>query len=337
MKTDKWLKVSFGKFAREFKMITVSDHRPSHEDVTKLVSQLKTERQTDSLLTKKAAHKLRKKQDELVNNYTYTKDDIDMLVKEKKKRNKKAMNIGVEKTRTALAAQAAKDEVEEAKKRLEDARIERMEADDDMAAIAESNVTKAKEALEMANEKLEEKVAEEGRISKVDQDRTNKLKINSKVQDWGKVNQRAKLANRNADFQAFKEEQERKKKEGSAGPKFDPYARRRQQPKNLWEVAGPNGEMASGVVEEKKESSPTERDDANAGKDADRENKREDISEPQKLELPGQANQFAFDDDIMMGGDIANLGGIGAKKVRTRARKGLSLDQYQERKTAGTL
>mmetsp|Transcript_21894 Transcript_21894/g.28069 ORF Transcript_21894/g.28069 Transcript_21894/m.28069 type:complete len:149 (-) Transcript_21894:1089-1535(-) len=88
----------------------------------------------------------------------------------------------------------------------------------------------------------------------------------------------------------------------------------------------------------KKETTPSERDDSNAGKDGDKENnKREEITEPQKLELPGQGNQFAFDDDIMIGGDIDALGGIGKKKIRTRARKGISLDEYQERKTAGTL
>jgi len=341
--TDKWLKVSFGKFVREFKMITVSDHRPSADDVTQLVSQLRTERLTDSILTKKSANKLRKRQDELVNNYTYTKEDIEMLVKEKKKRSKKSMNIGVEKTRTAISAQAAKDEVEEAKKRLEDAKVERMEADEDVSAIAESNVTKAKEALEMANEKLEEKVKEQQSIQKEDRDRANRLKKNSKVQNWAKVNQRAKMANQNADFQAYIEQQAQAK---IGEPKFDPYARRRQKPKNLWEVGVPKQSSekvsdvagASGTIEEeKKESSPSERDDSNAGKDGEKENRREVIPDPQKLEAPGQANQFAFDDDIMISGDIANLGGIGAKKVRTRARKGLSLEEYQEKKTAGTL
>ncbi|KAL7550388.1 hypothetical protein ACHAWF_013629 [Thalassiosira exigua] len=343
--TDKWLAVSFGKHVREFKMITVSDHRPSADDVTKLIGQLKTERQSESVLTKKAARKLRKRQDELVNNYTYTKEDVDRLVKEKKKRNKKALNIAVEKTRIAISVQAAKDEVEDAKKRLEDAKVERMEADEGMeASMADSSVTKANEALEIATKKLEEKIEEQKRIQKEDQDRINRLKQSSKVQNWVKVNQRAKMANRNADFQSYKEQQEKEKIQGSAEPKFDPYARRRVKPKNLWEVGGskPGGEKASealssgAVEEEKKEATPTERDDFNAGKDnGDKENsKRDDIPDPQKLELPGQAaNPFAFDDDIVMGGDV----GIGTKKSRTRARNGISLEEYQERKTAGTL
>jgi len=55
------------------------------------------------------------------------------------------------------------------------------------------------------------------------------------------------------------------------------------------------------------------------------------------MDFPGQSNQLAFDDDLVIGGDIANMGGIGTKKVRARVRKGLSLEEYQERKAAGTL
>ena len=316
-------------------MLTISDHRPSQDDVTQLVNVLRTERKSDEILTKKRANKLRKRQDELVNNYTYTKDDIDMLVKEKKKRSKKSLNIGLEKTRIALAVQAAKDEVEEAKRRVEDAEVEAAaEANSDMTDLVEDNVKKAKEALETAEKKLEENIEEQKRIQQEDQERTNRLKQSSKVQNWVKVNQRAKLANRNADFEAFKEEQARKKMQGAAEPKFDPYARRRQKPKNLWEVGGPNKQSDKEVVEEEKKET-TERDDANVGKEVGGENKREEIPEPQKLVIPGQANKFVFDDDIAIG-DF-NLGGIGSKKVRTRTRKGLSLDDYQARKTDGTL
>ena len=323
-------------------MLTVSDHRRSPEDVNKLVSQLKLERLTDSLLTKKSANKLRKRQDELLNNYTYTKEDVDMLVNEKKKRNNKTSNIGLEQTRIAISVQAAKDEVDDAKKRLEDAEVERMEADDDedLAGAAESDVKRATEDLERANIKLAERIEEQKRIHKEEEDRASRLKKSSKVQNWVKVNQRAKLANRNADFESYKEQLAREKIQGSVEPKFDPYARRTMKPKNLWEVAGPKQSNdttgSSGIIEEEKKEA-TERDDANVGKDGEKENTREDIPEPQKMDFPGQSNQLAFDDDLVIGGDIANMGGIGTKKVRARVRKGLSLEEYQERKAAGTL
>ncbi|ACI64902.1 predicted protein [Thalassiosira pseudonana CCMP1335] len=337
--TDKWIKVSFGKFTNAFKMLTVSDHRPSADDVSKYVGQLKTERQHSGLLTKKAANKRRRRQDELVNNYTYTKEDIEMLIKEKKKRNKKSMNIGMEKTRIAIIVQAARDAVEEAEKRLEDAKVEQMEADDSMVSIAESNVTTATELLEDAKQHLQAMVEEQQRINVDEDERKSRLKGSSKVQNWVKVNQRAKLANQNADFAAYKEQIAKEKAEATAEPKFDPFARRKVKPKNLWEVgskqSSDKGFDANGVQEEKKEILMSERDDANVGKDGDKD-KRDDNDDAQKMEVPGQSNQFAFDDDIMLGGDIATLG-LGLKKPKVRARKGISLDDYQEKKTSGTL
>jgi len=339
--THKWLLVSFGKQKREFKMLTVSDHRPTMDDVTKYVGHLKNERGSHTLLTKKKANKLRKKQDELVNNYTYTKEDIEMLVKEKKKRNKKSANIGLEKTRVAISVRAAEDNVKEVEKQLTDAEVARMEAENESSEmIADENVNELKKALEEANNNLLEAKAEQSRIMKEDEERSNKLKQNSKIQNWDKVNQRAKLANQSADFAAYKEQQAREKAEGSSEPKFDPYARRKVKPKNLWEVKGAKSDEAAEatVEEEKKEAGPLgERDDPNATKEVDKENKRDDNPDPQKQDLSAQTNQFAYDDDIMIGGDIANLAGIGVKKTTTRIRQGISLEDYQSRKAAGTL
>ena len=340
--TDKWLQLSFGKTVKDFKMLTVSDHRPSADEVNQLITQLKIERLTDSILTKKSAIKLRKRQDELIMNYTYTKEDVDMLVTEKKKRSKKASNIGYEKTRIAIAVRAAQDEVEEATKNLEDAKVERMKAEDIMVAIAEASGKKSEKALEMATRKLEDRIEEQKRILKEEQDRINRMNKSSKIQNWVKVNQRAKLANRNADFESYKEQLAKEQIQGSAEPKFDPYARRRVKPKNLWEVGGTrSNEKVSEIMntigvseEEKKEV--TERDDTDIGTSGDKDAKREDIPQLQKTALPGQVNQFAYD-EIMADGDITNLGGTGTKKIRMRSRKGLSLDEYKERKSSGTL
>ena len=323
-------------------MLTVSDHRPTVDDVTKYVGHLKNERGSHTLLTKKKANKLRKKQDELVNNYTYTKEDIEMLVKEKKKRNKKSANIGLEKTRVAIAVRAAEDAVKEVERQLTDAEVERMEANTESEEmVADEKVNELKKALEEANNNLKEAKAEQTRIMKEDEERSNKLKQNSKIQNWDKVNQRAKLANQSADFAAYKEQRAREKAEGSAEPKFDPYARRKVKPKNLWEVKGAKSdEAAEATVEEEKNEAAAlvERDDStNATKEVDKENKRDDNPDSQKNDLPSQSNQFAFDDDIMIGGDIANLAGIGVKKTTTRVRQGISLEDYQSRKAAGTL
>ena len=315
-------------------MLTVSDHRPTSEDVSKYIGQLKTDRLSDAMLMKKKAVKLRKRQDNLVNNYTYTKEDIEKLVTEKKKRNKKAANIGLEKTHIAIAVQAARDAVKEAEQRIEDAKIEQMEADDSLAGVAADNVVKAKEAFEKATALLEMKIEEQNRILKDEEDRINRLKGSSKVQNWVKVNQRARLANQNADFLSYKQQLAKEKAEASAEPKFDPFARRKVKPKNLWEVGGKNADKtpdaAEAVEEEKKDSHPSE--DAAALKYL-AQDKRQETAETSKLDNSGQSAPFVFDEDINIG-DITSLG---LAKATNRTRKGISLDDYKSRKDAGTL
>ena len=318
-----------------FKMITVSDHRPSSEDVGKYISQLKTDRLSDTILMKKKAIKLRKRQDNLVTNYTYTKEDIEKLVNEKKKRNKKASNIGLEKTHIAIAVQAAQDAVKEAERRIEEAKIQQMEADEDDSAKANSNLIQAQEALEDAKKILEERIEEQKRILKDEEDRINRLKGSSKVQNWVKVNQRARLANQNADFLSYKEQLAKEKAEASAEPKFDPFARRKVKPKNLWEVGGKqSNDKAADVMaveEEKKDSHPSE-DSAAKGAEKDKQAKSTD---GQALDPTAQSAPISFDEDINIG-DIANLG-LGLKKPVNRSRKGISFADYQSRKEAGTL
>ncbi len=87
-------------------MYLVSDSRPTDEDVKKYESVQKSSRQ--DVLGKREALRLRKKQDELVNNYTYTEADIAMNVAERKKTGKAPKNLGLEQTRVAIAVQAAR-------------------------------------------------------------------------------------------------------------------------------------------------------------------------------------------------------------------------------------
>lgn len=317
-------------------MVAVSDHKPSIEDVTKYVSQMKIDRVHENMLLKKKAIKIRKKQDNLVNNYTYTKEDIELLVNEKKKRNKKALNIGLEKMDIAVAVQSAREAVKEAEQRLEDAKLEQKVADDSVAGRAADEVAAAEEYLKKAKATLSEKIDEQEKILRDEEERINRLKGSSKVQNWVKVNQRAKLANQNADFLSYKGQIAKDKAEASAEPKFDPYARRKVKPKNLWEVGGRQSNDKSDAVgaieEEKKDSHPSE--DAHASKEAAKGNTH-DNSEVQKLDTAIQPAPFVYDDDINIG-DVANFG-LGLKKAANRTRKGISLDDYQSRKAAGTL
>jgi len=314
-------------------MITISDHRPTEDDVNKYISQLKIDRKNDDMLLKKKALKIRKRQDNLVNNYTYTKEDIEKLVIEKKKRNKKASNIGLEKTHIAIAVQAAKDAVKDAEERLEQAKITLMEADESAEGTLTEEVALVEATLEDAKALLKERIEEQQKILKDEEERNNRLKGSSKVQNWVKVNQRARLANQNADFLSYKDQLAKEKAEASAEPKFDPFARRKVKPKNLWEVGGkqPSEKIsdADGTVEEeKKDSHPSE----DATKDVGKERNENATPKPYSS---GQSAPFVFDDDINIA-DIASLG-LGMKKAANRMRTGISLDDYQSRKTAGTL
>ena len=343
VKTDKHLLLAFGQHTREYKMVQVSEKRPTAEDVKNLVGQLKTNRMNDEMLTKKGAAKLRKQQDNLVNNYVYTTEDIDRAVAEGKKLGKVSVNIAAEKTRVEIQVKGAEAAVADAKGRLQDAEVERMEADDAVVAIAEKKVESAKEAVKEAEKRLQETVDEQKRLAKMDEQRMSRIKGSKKNQDWVKVNQRAKLANRNADFEAFKKEQ-LARQANQAEPKFDPYARRRVKPKNLWEVGGAKKSGGGGVDEAagggggSKEAAPIERDDSKENDKRDGTQLKDGgAQQPQKWVLPRQSsNAFAFDDDLAVGGDIM-LGGLGKKKALVRKRKGISLDEYQERKKAGTL
>jgi len=89
-------------------MNMVSDSRPNENDVLNCVGQLRTNRISD-VLSKKQAIKMRKKQDELVNNYTYTKEDVEKSIQARM--SKKVMNIGMERTRAGIAVQAARDDM----------------------------------------------------------------------------------------------------------------------------------------------------------------------------------------------------------------------------------
>ena len=141
--TDKVLKLKFGKNERFFPIRLVSDAKVAQDDINQYVTAMKAVRQ--ATLTKKGAKKMRKMQDELVNNYKYTTEDIEKTVREKKKKGIAAGNLGLEQTKAAIAVQAAKDAIEEAKLRLQ-----RAEKDGEV------------HELEVAVEEAEQRLQEEG-------------------------------------------------------------------------------------------------------------------------------------------------------------------------------
>lgn len=337
--TTKYLKLRFGKNEKVFPMYLVSDSRPTDEDVKKYASTQKSSRK--DVLGKKEASKMRKKQDELVNNYTYTEADIEKNISARKKRGKGISNLGSEQTRVAVAVQAAQSAVEDARRRLDEAKRAHLEASENDSEELEQAIKDAEEALEEAKKNLVEKKEDEDRILAVVEKRKKKL---SRQQDWTKINERATMTNKSADFQSYKEQQAKKDAESASGsaPRFNPYARRKVKPKILWEV---------GQKEEKKDDDATKTDDNETREDAAEVSKgangkdgqqtpeavQEDILGSQKAAFIGERHQFSIDEEALTPDATSILGPSKKKQKVSRARKGLSFAEYQERKSAGTL
>lgn len=318
-------------------MYLVSDSRPTDEDVKKYVSVQKSSRQ--DVLGKREAARLRKKQAELINNYTYTEADIEKNLSERKKSGKSLTNLGLEQTRVAIAVQAAQSALDDAQKRVDDAKRAYLEASENDSEELEKAVDEAQAALAEAKSELEEKKEEEKRVLAVVGKRKEKL---SRRQNWAKVNERAAKMNQTADFQSYKEQQAKKEAESQSGsaPRFNPYARRKVKPKILWEV---------GQKEEKKDDEATKTSDNEARDEADEANKgangkddlqmnvapQEDILGSQKI--IGERHQFSIDEEALTPDTTSILGTSRKKQKISRTRKGLSLADYQGRKSAGTL
>ena len=218
------MKLKFGNSVRPFRIYLVSDKKPSEEDVFQLIGHLRDNRLNDEILSKKRAIKLRKIQDELVTNYTYTREDIEKLIAAKKKR--KVANIAMEKTRLSVAVQAAREAVKEAEAKVNQATRALLEADENVPDVdqIQSSVTLAKEALEDAKSELAAREQEQNRILSADESRKKRIKGAKKIQNWNKVNERAMEKNKMADYESYKQQRELNKKEADAegAPKFNP-------------------------------------------------------------------------------------------------------------------
>jgi RNA polymerase-associated protein RTF1 len=323
-------------------MYLVSDAQPDEKDVEKYRTVQKNSRM--EILSKRRAHKLRRLQDNLVNNYTYTTEDIERNLEQRKKLGKNTGNLGSEQMKVLIAVQAARDALSEAERKLEEATLASASGDvidADRIRDAEKHVSDCKKQLKAREE-------EEKRTRQVVDERKRRLKERSKDQNWAKVNKRALSKNQRADRDAHKEQEKDPVGGSGAAVKdvFNPYARRKVKPKILWEV---------GQDDEKKEEG--KKDEAammivDAKKDGDSAEKIKDVV---MVEMPAAAatmehepndkaatalsesHQFAIDEEALAKDSLSSLL-LGSKRFnKKRVRKGISLAEYLERKAAGTL
>jgi RNA polymerase-associated protein RTF1 len=322
-------------------MYLISDAVPTEQDVAKYVSMQKTHRK--ELLTKRQANKLRRKQDELVNNYVYTTEDIEKNLEERKKQGKSVANMGLEQTKAAIAVQAAKDSLQEAKRAVTEARKALdMPSADSATRDLESALKEAQNFVKVKEKELQKRKEEEQALKDQVKDRKRRLAQRSKDKNWAKVNQRNIQKNQRTDFEVSQKEKEAKekadKKVAAGGvEKFDPFARRKVKPKILWKVGQSEDKEAQQdkkPVEEEKKDSRGEPDVMAAETTPNLVQEQQD-----KADATSQSHLFTIDEEVLAQDGANGFSRLSSSKRprRERVRKGLSLTEYLDRKAKGAL
>ena len=326
--TNKTLRLKFGNSERDFRMSLISNAPPEDQDVVKYISVQKNLRQ--EVLSMRRANQLRRLQDNLVNNYTYTTEDIEKKLAARRKQGKSMGNMGLEQTKVSIAVQGARDALEEAKTQLEEAKKQMLEAGDasDEAALGEA-VEDAEKAVEDCKKNLHAAEEDAKRTGAIVGDRKKKLQQNRKEKNLANVNQRAMRANQRTDRDATKEHAI---KEARFLADFNPYARRKVKPKILWEVGqdDPKGD-------EKKEAEATKVAVPTATPVAESIAAPSLVQEASELApTMSESHQFTIDEEALAKDSLSFLPSR-SNKTTNRVRKGLSLAEYLERKASGTL
>jgi len=201
--TNKVLRLEIGENKRSQQMIQISDHKPTHAEVSYFISQCKNVR-SYAILSKKAAVKILKEQTDYVNNYVFTNEDIEKNIQSSRKKNV-IKNVGRDIARIELEVQSARSRLAEAIQQLEDASKDNHIDDDTKNKDDEENIIeKLTKAVNDAQTILEEKLQNQKLIIKADVERKRKLSQSSKVRNWMKVNAKANAANKKADLESYK-------------------------------------------------------------------------------------------------------------------------------------
>ena len=322
--TDKMLKLDFAGSRMVFPLRLISNIKVTLSDINQYETAMKSARKQDDLLGKVEALKLRQKRDELVNNFTYTTEDIEKNLKEiKKKKGVSTTNLGLEQTRASNSIAAAEHALEDAKARL-------LEAQDG----AETN--DAQKELELAEDNLRVCLEQEKVILKKVKARRERNK--NKSNNWVDVNERANKTNRLADVGLNKPKIKVEEKSPSGTVAFNPYARRKVKPKNLWQVG--QGDDKTETEENKDSETPPSANSGQTNGETSLGSTPPLVQEQQgKAAALSQSHQFTIDEETLAQTSfLSGIRGLASKKKsKKRIRRGLSLAEYQERKSAGTL
>merc|ERR1712161_11740 len=121
---------------------------------------------------------------------------------------------------------------------------------------------------------------------------------------------------------------------------FNPYARRKVKPKNLWQV-GQGDEKKERDENRDPELPLNTKDGTGKTNGGIHVNSTRPLVQEQhgKASALSQSHQFAIDEETLAQTSfLSGIGGLTSKKnTKMRVRKGLSLTEYLERKAVGTL
>ena len=315
----------------------ISDSRPDQDDVNQYLHHLKNIRGGgEEVLGKKEATSLRKKQDNLITNYTYTTEDIQKSIQMTKTLKKKIGNVAAEKTKINFMVQAAQSALDDAKKEEDELKMKLATSTNDAENESIELELKALKAnIDSLESDLKAKKDEQKKILNAESSRTRQLKSNEMNKKWAIVNQRARELNKKADLEAYKAELELKK----SGQKeaVNHYRSRKVKPKVLWDTGGQEKKEEDNQASNNNDNAVENKTNETEAMNLDESNKpnaNQGISDGSpKKKLSEQINEMSIDEEA-----IPSLMMSSTKKVVTnRVRKGMSITEYFERKAAGTL
>lgn len=322
--TNKLVRLQIGENKKTVQMILISDHRATQQEVAYYINQIKNGR-LNKVLSHKQAMKILKEQTHLVHNYVYKNEDIEKNQTLKRRRGK-VTNVGREFTRIQMEIQSARSLLADAIQKLEEDKARLNNTDDDVHD--RDSIEIATNAVNDAQKLLEEKLHEQDKVLKAVEDRKNKLSQSSKIKKWALVNQKAQLMNQKSDLQYYKQD----------GKNENPFARRKVKPKNLWEV--------SATKVKKEDSTPSSKPLENSQTALAPQEGKQNL---QNNNVYGLSHQFAINEDDLVAQTAAAPNGNNFQSFpatngtdtkyfpQKRVRKGISMQEYLERKENGTL
>lgn len=285
-------------------------------------------------------------QQDMINNYRYTKEDIEKSIEDRKNRNK-FTNIGMEKTRIGLDVKAAKDNLDDATREKKVIETElRHSTDSEMTDELLKRQKDNDEQIENYQNLYREKLDKQKKLMEKDDKLRKILKSRNKT-NLSEVNNRNVARNKKTNFESYKQ----RKEVTSAS---DLYARRKVTPKNLWEVGQGNNSNETSESNNDKTSetkanntlgSSTSTNDGAQENTAqrldDKSNEKDHKSngnstDKNNTDIQNQSHEFSIGEDLL-GGLSLTPGETTKAAIAKRVRKGLSLQEYLERKKAGTL